>query len=99
MAFRKVKDLSVKVGTYTQNGETKGRWETVGAVMRGDDGSEFLTLKRTFNPAGVNVDPGKDQIIISMFDPKPADGQRSAPAPQQQRQLRNDDFDESDVPF
>jgi hypothetical protein len=92
MAFRKVKDLAVKVGTYVQNGETKGRWENVGAVMRGDDGSEFMTLKRTFNPAGVPVEPGKDQIIISAFDPKPNDGQRSAAAPQQRRELPDDDL-------
>lgn len=66
MAWVKTHDLAVKVGTYTQNGQEKGRWENVGQVMSGENGDVFL-LKRTFNPAGVPVAEGKDSIIISKF--------------------------------
>ena len=97
MAYRKMKDLSVKVGSYVQNGETKGRWETIGALMQGDDGNQFLTIKRTFNPAGVPVEPGKDGIIVSLFDPKPADGQR--PQQQQRQAPAVRELPEDDIPF
>lgn len=66
MAWVKTHDLAVKVGTYTQNGQEKGRWENVGQVMNGENG-EVLLLKRTFNPAGVPVAEGKDSIIVSKF--------------------------------
>lgn len=78
----KVKDLAVKVSEYVDNttGQTKGRFENIGAVLRGDDGGEFLMLNRTFNPAGVPNPRGQDSVLIGMFDPKPRDGQqRQAP--------------------
>ena len=65
-------DLAVKVGSYTgKDGQTKNRYENIGAIMEGEKG-EFMFLKRTFNPAGVNSD--KESIIVSMFAPKPKDG-------------------------
>lgn len=74
----KIKDLAVKVSEYVDNatGETKGRFENVGAVLRGDDGNEFLMLNRTFNPAGVPNPRGNDSVLIGMFDPRPKDGQQ-----------------------
>jgi len=67
----KIKDLAVKTGEYTDNqGNTKGRYENVGAIMKGDDGNSFMMLKRTFNPAGVPNPQSRDSVLISMFDPK-----------------------------
>lgn len=75
---QKIKDLAVKTGSYTdRNGETKGRYENVGSILQLDDGGKILLLKRSFNPAGVPFKEGSDQIIISMFDPKPRDGEGS----------------------
>ncbi len=95
MASKKIKDLSVKTGTYIdRDGKEKGRWENIGALFKSDDGSVFMTIKRTFNPAGITVEPGKDSIVVSAFDLK-QDGQQAAPAPQQQAAAVQDD----DIPF
>lgn len=68
-------DLVVRVGTYfTKDGVEKGRWETIGAMIEGKDGRPFITLKRTFNPAGIDVETGKDSIIVSLFEPKDDNG-------------------------
>lgn len=82
---RKIYDLAVKTGTYQVNGETKGRYENVGAVMQSDDGSQYMMLKRTFNPAGAPFKDGSDAILVSMFAPKEQSGapqQRQRPAQQ-----------------
>ena len=78
---QKVKDLAVKTSEYVDpaTGETKGRFQNVGAVLRGDDGNEFLMLDRTFNPAGVPNPKGNDSVLIGMFDPRPKDGQQRRP--------------------
>jgi hypothetical protein len=96
MASKKIKDLSVKTGSYTdKNGQTKGTWENIGALFKSDDGSVFLTIKRTFNPAGITVEPGKDSILVSAFDLKQDGQQQAAPAPQRQPAAVQDD----DIPF
>lgn len=75
---RKVYDVAVKTGTYRDaSGADKGRYQTVGAVMQGDDGRQFLLIERWFNPAGVEVQPGRTSIICSLFEPKPRDSQQS----------------------
>jgi hypothetical protein len=64
-------DLAVKIGSYTdRNGDQKNRYKNIGAVMTGSDGGEFMLLDRTFNPAGVSVEPGRDSIMVSMFTPR-----------------------------
>lgn len=74
---RKTHDLSVKTGTYRDaSGQEKARYKTIGALMQGDKGP-FLVLDRTFNPAGVPVEDGRDQIIVSCFEPRPRDNQQS----------------------
>ena len=68
---RKTHDLAVKTGTYRDaQGQEKARYKTIGALMQGDKGP-FIVLDRTFNPAGVPVEDGRDQIIVSCFEPKP----------------------------
>jgi hypothetical protein len=44
---RKVGDISVKTGTYEKNGQTKGKWKTIGALMENDEGQYFLMLDAT----------------------------------------------------
>lgn len=64
-------DLAVKTGSYTDSsGQEKGRYENIGVIMEGRDGGEYMMLKRTFNPAGVPVQDGRDSILVSMFKPK-----------------------------
>lgn len=70
MATTKKYDIAVKTGSYTNaQGEEKGRYENVGAVMSGDNGP-FLIMKRTFNPAGVPNPDGRDTVILSLFEPR-----------------------------
>lgn len=64
----KIRDLAVKVGTYNDSaGTEKGRWRNVGALMRGDDGGEYVLLDRTFSPAGVPGTDGRESVLISAF--------------------------------
>ena len=88
------KDLAVKTGSYTDNqGNQKNRYENIGKVMQGQDGL-YLLLKKTFNPAGVHTEPGKDMIVVSVFDQREkgdAPPQRQAPPPPP--------ADDGDVPF
>lgn len=79
MANRKIRDCVVKVGEYQDRntGETKGRFENVGALMQNDeDQSYFIMLRRTFNPAGVPNSDGRDSILINCYLPK---DQRQSP--------------------
>ena len=95
-------DLVVKVGEYTDSqGQTKGRFKNVGVMMEGDKGP-YLLLDRTFNPAGVGGNEGRESIIVSLYEPKdggqPSAGQQQhsaakANAYQSQRPI------EDDVPF
>lgn len=63
-------DVCVRVGTYEKNGETKSRYENIGAKWEKEDGGTFVTIKRTFNPAGVPNPDNKDSIILSIFEKK-----------------------------
>ena len=68
MTTTRLYDLVVKTGEYQdRNGQTKARYENIGAVMRNENG-QFAMLKKTFNPAGVPSD--RDTIMVSMFEPK-----------------------------
>jgi len=96
---KKIKDLAVKVGEYQNaQGETKGRWRNVGAVMQADDGGKFLLLNRDFNPAGVPNPDDRESLIVSMFDPQQ---QQAAPAQPQQpaAQASGPGPDDDDIPF
>ena len=82
MASTHLYDLAVKTGEYQDNqGNTKGRYETVGKVLRNDNG-QFMLLKKTFNPAG--VDSNGDMIMVSMFEPRPRDDNRQQSGGQSQ---------------
>jgi len=96
MAMTKIKDIVVKVREYQDSqGNKKAQWANVGTMMRGDDGNEFILLDRHFNPAGIANPENRGNVLLSMFDPKPRDGQ--APAGGAPAGGRNDM--DSDIPF
>lgn len=77
MSFRKTHDLAVKVGTFEKNGETKGRYINVGLVLKDEEGKSMILLNRTFSPAGVPNPDNKDTVIISRFEVKDKQEQKS----------------------
>jgi hypothetical protein len=95
------KDLAVKTGTYTdKSGATKGRYENIGKLMQGKDGL-YVLLKKTFNPAGVETEPGRDMIVVSVFEKRDDAPQGSQPQPRQAGGAtgpRGGDVNE-DIPF
>lgn len=100
MASKKIKDLAVKTGSYTdRDGNAKGRYLNVGSMMKSDDGSVFLLLNTTFNPAGVPNPDNRDNVLISVFDLRDQDSQQAPArqAPQRQAPAPVDDSDE--IPF
>jgi single-stranded DNA-binding protein len=101
---KKLYDVAVKTGEYTnQQGETKGRWQNVGAVLEFDDGGKAIVLERWFNPAGIANPDGRTSVMLSMFPPKDREQpQQQAPSQQQrapQPQQTLDDFDDQSIPF
>lgn len=76
---KKIYDICAKTGSYTdREGQTKNRYQNVGAVIQGQDGP-FIIMERWFNPAGVPTD--RDNTLLSLFR---ADRER----PQQNEQQR-----------
>lgn len=78
-------DLVVKTGEFTdRDGATKGRFMNVGVMMEGRDGGPYILLNRTFNPAGVPGNADRDNIMVSLYEPRDQAGggqqRRSAPA-------------------
>ncbi len=110
MGAKKIKDLAVKTGSYTSNGETKNRYKNVGSMMKSDDGSVFILLDTTFNPAGVPNPDARDNVLISVFDLRDdaqgggGSGGSRGGAPQRQRPAQaaagpaNESADD-DIPF
>lgn len=93
-------DLVVKVGEYTDGqGQTKGRFKNVGVMMDGDKGP-YILLDRTFNPAGVGGNEGRESIIVSLYEPKQEGGQQAhSTAKSNGYQPAARDLDGDDVPF
>ena len=68
---RKTHNLVIPEGQYTdKNGQTKTNWTTIGAMFETDNGRRFITIKRTFSPAGVALDEkgsNRENVIINLF--------------------------------
>jgi len=97
MAARKIKDIAVKTGSYTDRstGDTKGRYQNVGALMKTDDGNVFIILERWFNPAGIADPDNRGNVLLSCFDLRDADGNKQeGEKPAQKRE----EIDDS-IPF
>lgn len=95
----KARDIAVKTGTYRDaQGNEKGRWQTVGALMKDENGGEFIVLERTFNPAGVPNPQGRDSLVLSCFRPS-----NQGQGQQQNQQAPSGDAppapDGDDIPF
>lgn len=101
MPAKKIRDLAVKTGSYTdRDGNTKGRYKNVGSLMESDDGSKFILLDTTFNPAGVPNPDNRDNVLISIFELKDDQRQQSTPVQSQAReQPPGENFADDDVPF
>lgn len=99
MAAKKIKDLAVKTGSYTVNGETKNRYINVGSVMRSDEGSNFILLNTTFNPAGVPNPDNRDNVLISIFDLKTDEQRPARSSPAQQSAPSDSGVSDDDIPF
>lgn len=102
MATTKKYDIAVKTGSYQDRatGETKNRYQNIGAVMQGDNGP-FILLDPMINLAAVPREEGKDRVICSLFEPRERDAapaaapQQRQAAPQRQQAPAMDD----DIPF
>lgn len=82
MSYKKVKELAVAIRKYTDSsGQEKTQWENIGAIFKNEEGKSFISIKRTFNPAGVINPDNKDSIIVSMFDPKESNNTVAPAAP------------------
>lgn len=112
MSSKKIRDIVVKVGEYQDRntGETKGRFENVGALMQNDDeaGSFFIMIKRTFNPAGVPKQDDRESILLSCYVPKDQREQADQPETSRPRMSADKasrhipptfDGDDMDAPF
>lgn len=70
----RVYDLVVSKGTYEDKGtgDLKKRWLTIGSIWIEPDGTPgTILLERTFNPAGVVVDPNHEEsgrIFVAAFE-------------------------------
>ena len=72
-----VKKLVAKVGEYEKDGQTKGRYVTLGVILRNDNG-EYALLDPSVNIAGcltqqnmTNHKSGRrtgDKLMVSIFD-------------------------------
>ena len=63
----KIGRLACKVGSYEKDGQTKGKYVDVGVLMQSQDGSMYVLMNTTFNPAGVPNPENKESIIVSVF--------------------------------
>lgn len=100
----KLKDLCVVASTYKKDGETKKRWQTIGALMEAKDGGQFVLLDPLVNLAAVPREDGKDRVMVSLFDPKgdnkPIHGDSAYKAAQQMQAPINNSFDDDgSIPF
>lgn len=93
----------VALGEYTDGqGQTKTRWQNVGAVIQTDKGHMML-LDRTFNPAGMPNPENRTNIVVNLFEPQQRDqqssGQQYRQASQGGQQANGGGVDPDDPPF
>ena len=90
-----MKKLVAKVGEYTKNGETKGRYVNLGVIMDGSDGQyilmdPFVSTSAAFSAQqAYNASKGKapgDRLMVSLFEENGQQQGQGAPQQQQQPQ-------------
>lgn len=107
MATHKVADLAIKVGEYEVNGEKKGRYKNIGAVMQKDDGGEFITIDSTILTMGLNyiANPKRsERVIVSKFEVRdpgaaPRSGAPARPAAPRRADSGTPADMDDDIPF
>lgn len=90
-------DLAIKTGEYEKNGEKKGRYKNIGAVMEGQNGPYILLDSTCISMqlfALVNKDR-RDSVIVSMFEPKGSE--QSGQSKQAEQPASN--LDDDSIPF
>ena len=86
-------DVVARVGSYIdQQGQERGRFENVGAVIQNNNGGFNLLIKKTFNPAGL-AEADKESVILSLFEP-----QQKGQQPQAQQPAPSHEYDPN-IPF
>jgi hypothetical protein len=89
------KNLVVKNGSYsTRDGQTKHRYLTIGQLHAGNDGNDYITLDSHINLAAIPRKDGDTRVMVSLYDPKPRDGE----APKQGAAKAEPEFDD-EIPF
>lgn len=104
MATQKIYDLAVVIGQYQKDGQTKNRYQNVGAILQKDDGGKFIMLERWFNPAGVPNPDNRSNVLLSMFpvqdggQGRPPQAAQRTQQPQRSAPPHAADMDD-DIPF
>lgn len=97
-----MKELSVVQETYTdRNGEQKKKWLNIGQLHE-HEGREYIVMYPHINLAALPRKEGDSRLFVSLFDPKPKDGEKYAPKtpPAVKGADAKPEFDnESDIPF
>jgi hypothetical protein len=101
------KQLKARTGSYEKDGQTKGEYVTVGAILSNDNG-EYALLDPSVSLAGILVKqnaeaqaagkPTRTNVMCSIFD---NDNQKQSSQPRQQAQQQpSSNFDDDlDIPF
>jgi hypothetical protein len=103
MASRIIHELCVSVRQYPAkdgNGNQimKNQYQKIGNMFEKDDKGRFIILDPFINLAGVPHEPGKG-VMVSMFDPKPRDGQQHSGTSQPQASNGDDQQFGDTIPF
>ena len=96
----KLYNLKAKNGTYTnKSGEQNPSYNNCGVVLKGEYGP-YIMFDKTFNPAGIETEPGRSGIFISMF--KDEEQSNASPTPPRSPQITpppNVNFKDDDLSF
>lgn len=107
------KRLNAKIGTYQKDGQTKGRYASLGVIIPNDSG-EFILLDPTVDLGGVLMlqnqmaasegKPQRDRVMVSIFSDEnqrqQGGGQSSGGGySQQSGGYGGGQMDDSEIPF
>ncbi len=84
-----MKNLSVASGTYkAQDGTQKTIWKNVGKILE-KDGKEFMLIDPTVNFAAFTREPGKDMVMVGIFEEQNNNQQQGQYQQPQQQNYNN----------
>ncbi len=91
-----LKNLVVKNGSYTtRDGQEKHRYLTIGQIHAGQNG-EYITIDAHINLAALPRKDGDTRVMVSLYEPRDAAGEKPRDAPTARQSA---DFVDSDVPW